>query len=45
MVVSPFNWIDKVIEKVGEKVGRMLNEEALRGQSMREVEKKPQLKD
>jgi hypothetical protein len=31
LAVSPFNWIDRVMEEVGEKVGRMLNEEASRG--------------
>ncbi len=28
LVVSPFNWIDKVIEDVGKKVGNMLDKEA-----------------
>jgi hypothetical protein len=37
LAVSPFNWIDKVMEEVGEKVGRMLNEEASRGQNARET--------
>jgi hypothetical protein len=33
LAMSPFNWIDKVMEEVGEKVWRMLNEEASRGQT------------
>ncbi len=33
LAMSPFNWIDKVMEEVGKKVGRMLNEEASRGQT------------
>jgi hypothetical protein len=37
LAVSPFNWIDMVMEEVGEKVGRMLNEEASRGQNTREA--------
>jgi hypothetical protein len=28
LAVSPFNWIVKVIEKVGENAGRMLSKEA-----------------
>jgi hypothetical protein len=31
LAVSAFNWINLVMEEVGEKVGRMLNEEASRG--------------
>ncbi len=31
-MVSPFNWIDKVMEDMGRKVGRMLDEEAGRDQ-------------
>ncbi len=31
-VVFPFNWIDKVMEDVEKKVGRMLDEEAGRDQ-------------
>jgi hypothetical protein len=31
LAVSLFNWINQVMEEVGEKVGRMLNEEASRG--------------
>jgi hypothetical protein len=33
LAVSPFNWMEKVMEEVGEKVGRMLNEKAYRGQN------------
>ncbi len=33
LAMSPFNWIDKVMEEVGEKVWRMLNKEASRGQT------------
>jgi hypothetical protein len=33
--MSPFNWIDKVMEEVGEKVGRMLSEEASRDKGVR----------
>ncbi len=28
LAVSPFNWIDKVMEEVGKKFGRMLDKEA-----------------
>jgi hypothetical protein len=38
LAMSPFNWIDQVIEEVGEKVGRMLNEEASRSKTMGELE-------
>ncbi len=38
LAVSPFNWINKVKEEVGEKVGRMLNKETSRGQNSRETE-------
>ncbi len=37
LAVSPFNWIDRIMEGVGEKVGRMLNKEASRGQNARET--------
>jgi hypothetical protein len=37
LAVSPFNWIDQEIEKVGEKVGRMLNKKASRGKTAGEV--------
>ncbi len=33
LAISLFNWIDKVIEEVGEKFGRMLDEEASSGQN------------
>ncbi len=29
LAVSPFNWMDKVLEDIGEKVGQMLSAEAL----------------
>ncbi len=38
LAVSPFNWIDKVMEDVGRKVGRMLDEEAGRDQEKEEVD-------
>ncbi len=38
LAVSPFNWIDKVMEGVGQKVGRMLGEEAGRDQDKEEVD-------
>ncbi len=38
LAVSPFNWIDKIMEEVGRKVGRMLDEEAGRNQEKEEVE-------
>jgi hypothetical protein len=38
LAVSLFNWINKVMEEVGEKVRRMLNKEAFRGQNARETE-------
>jgi hypothetical protein len=34
LVVSPFNWIDQVMEEVREKLGKMLNNEALRGRTV-----------
>jgi hypothetical protein len=34
LAASPFNWIHLVMEDVGEKVGRMLNEEASRNISV-----------
>ncbi len=34
LAVSPFKRIDKVIEEVGEKVGRMLSAEVLHGRTM-----------
>ncbi len=34
LAMSPFNWINQKIEEVGEKVGRMLKEEASRGKTM-----------
>jgi hypothetical protein len=37
LAVSPFNWIDKVMEEADKEVGRMLNEEASRGQKAREA--------
>ncbi len=37
MAVSPFYWIDKVMEVVVENVGRMLYEEASIGQNTREA--------
>ncbi len=37
MAVSPFYWIDKVMEEVVENVGRMLNKEASIGQNTREA--------
>ncbi len=45
LAVSPFNWIDKVMEEVGEKVGRMLNEEASRGQNARETREETTIKE
>jgi hypothetical protein len=30
LAVSPFNWVDGVLEDVGEKVGRMLSAKASR---------------
>jgi hypothetical protein len=33
LAVSPFNWIDRVMEEMGEKEGRMLSEEASRDKS------------
>ncbi len=38
LAVSPFNWIDKVMEDVGREVGRMLDEEAGRDQEKEEVD-------
>jgi hypothetical protein len=38
LLVSPFNWIDKVMEDVGRKVGRMLDEEAGRDQEKEALE-------
>ncbi len=38
LAVYPFNWIDKVMEDMGRKVGRMLDEEAGRDQEREEVE-------
>ncbi len=38
LAVSPFNWIDKVMEDVGWKVGRMLDEEAGRDTEKEEVD-------
>jgi hypothetical protein len=37
LAASPFNWNDKVMEEVGEKVGRMLNKEAIRGRNAGET--------
>jgi hypothetical protein len=34
LAVSPFHWINPVMDKVGEKVGRMRNEEAARGRTV-----------
>jgi hypothetical protein len=39
LAMSPFNWIDKVLEDVGEKVGKMLIEKASRGQTTRRAGK------
>jgi hypothetical protein len=39
LAVSPFNWIDKVMEDVGWKVGRMLDEEAGQDTEKEEVDK------
>jgi hypothetical protein len=33
----PLQWIDKVMEEVGEKVRRMLSEEALRDKNVKET--------
>ncbi len=38
LAVSPFNWVDKVMEGVGRKVGRMLDEEAGREPEKEEVD-------
>jgi hypothetical protein len=35
--VSPFNWINNVVEEVGEKARRKLNKEAFRGKNAREA--------
>ncbi len=37
LAVSPFNLIYKVMEEVGEKVGRILSEETSRDKIMRET--------
>ncbi len=42
--VSPLHWIDKVMEEVGKKVGRMLNEEPLEDRMRGRLEKRLQLK-
>ncbi len=39
LAVSPFNWIDKVMEDVAGKVGRMLDKEAERELEKEEVDK------
>ncbi len=38
LAVSPFNWIDKVMEDIARKVGRMLDEEAGREPEKEEVD-------
>ncbi len=38
LAVSPFSRIYRVMEEVGKKVGRMLNEEASRGKTMEGLE-------
>jgi hypothetical protein len=37
LAVSPLNWIDQVMEEVGEKVGKMLSEEASIDKNMKET--------
>jgi hypothetical protein len=34
LAVSPFNWVDGVLEDVGEKVGRMLSAKASRNRTV-----------
>jgi hypothetical protein len=34
LAISPINWIDRVTEDVGDKVGWMLNAEALRNRTV-----------
>ncbi len=36
MALSPFNWTDKVMEELGEKVGRMLSMETSHSQTFKD---------
>jgi hypothetical protein len=38
LAISPFNWIDKVMEDVGKKVGKMLDEEVGWDQEKKELD-------
>ncbi len=38
LAVSPFNWIDTVMQDVGRKVGLMLESEAIRGPEAEEAD-------
>jgi hypothetical protein len=38
LAVSPFNWIDTVMQDVGRKIGLMLESEATRGPEAEEME-------